>query len=120
MMTVSPRASGVALEFCGDKFAQGTVALRAAGEAVSGERLALALENGVDRVDQALDRNLVGVVVAANKTVFCKPRPPRRGRGQSRRQQGCEVESCGGHERRLPLFLLGTTLCKFAAIVVSD
>ena len=64
--------------------------------------------------------NLVGVVIAADKTVFCKSRPPRRGRGQSRRQQGCEVEHCGGHERRLPLFLLDTTLSKFAAVVVSD
>ena len=35
---------GVALELADKKFAQGTVALRAAGEAIGGERVALALE----------------------------------------------------------------------------
>ena len=55
----------------------GTIALRAAGEAVGGERLALAPEHGVDRVDQALDRHLVGIVVAADETVFGEARSIR-------------------------------------------
>ena len=62
--------AGVALQLGGDEFAQAKIALRAAGEAVGGERPALALEYGVDRIDQALDRDLVGVVIAADETVF--------------------------------------------------
>ena len=90
--------AGVALEFCREEFAQGPIALRAAGKPVGRERLALALEHGVDRLDQAVDRNLVGIVVAADKTVFGKPRPSRRRRRQSGRQQGREIEAgCGGH-----------------------
>ena len=58
------------LSFFGEKLAQRPVALRTAGEAVGGERLALALENGVHRVDQAFNRDLVGVVVAADEAVF--------------------------------------------------
>ena len=86
--------AGVALEFLGEKFAQGTIALRTAGKPVGGERPALAPEHGVDGVDQAVDRDLVRIVVAADKTVFRKSRPLRRGRRQSGRQQWCEVEGC--------------------------
>ena len=118
MITVSPRASsvcvdeverlqragddqdvvggavdaGVALEFGGEEFAQRPIALRAAGEPIGGERPALAPEHGIDRLDQAVDRNLVGIVVAADETVFRKPGPFRRRRGQSRGQQRREVE----------------------------
>ena len=84
--------AGIALELCGEEFAQGTIALRAAGEAVGRERLALAPEHGIDRLDQAVDRHLVGIVVAADETVFGKARPPRRRRRQSGRQQWCEIE----------------------------
>ena len=45
------------LSFAGEEFAQGTIALRAAGEAVGRERLAFALEHGIDGVDQAIDRD---------------------------------------------------------------
>ena len=106
--------AGVALEFRGEKLAQRTVALRTAGEAIGGQRLALALEHGVDRVDQALDRDLVGIVVAADEAVFRQPGPFRRRRGQSRGQQRREVERCGGHERRLPCSLLVPILCRYA------
>ena len=78
------------LSFVGEEFAQGTIALRAVGEAVGRERLALALEHGVDRVDQAIDRHLVGIIVAADKTVFGKPRPPRRRRRQSGGSKGAK------------------------------
>ena len=80
--------AGVALEFGGKEFAQGTIALRAAGKAIGRQRPALALEHGVDRLDQAVDRNLVGIVVAADETVFGKPGPPRGRRRQSGGQQG--------------------------------
>ena len=86
--------AGVALELGGEKFAQRAIALRTAGEAVGGERLALALEHGVDGVDQAFDRDLVGIVVAADEAVFRQPGPLRRRRGQARRQQRREVERC--------------------------
>ena len=85
--------------FAGEELAQGPVALRAAGQPVGRERLALALQHGVDGVDQALDRNLVRIVVAADKTVFRKTRPLRRRRGQPRRQQGAKsnvAEVMGG------------------------
>ena len=90
--------AGVALELCGEEFAQGTITLRTAGKAVGRQCLALAPEHRTDRVDQAVDRNLVGIVVAADETVFGKARPPRcRGR-QSGGQQWREVEGgCGGH-----------------------
>ena len=84
--------AGVALEFPGEEFAQRPIALRAAGEAVGRERLALALQDGIDRLDQAIDRHLVGIVVAADETVFGEAGPFRRRRRQARRQQWREVE----------------------------
>ena len=80
--------AGVALEFCGEEFAQGAITLRAAGKPVGRQRLALAPEHGIDRVDQAVDRHLVGIVVAADETVFGKAGPPRGRRRQSGGQQG--------------------------------
>ncbi len=95
--------AGVALEFRREEFAQGTISLRAAGEAVGRERLALAPQHGTDSLDQAVDRNLVGIVVAADETVFGKAGPPR-GRGrQSSGQQWREIEGgCGRHGCSLP------------------
>ena len=88
--------AGIALEFCGEEFAQGTIALRAAGEAVGRERLALAPEHGTDRLDQAVDGDLIGVVVAADETVFGETRPPRRRRRQAGWQQWRKIEGgCG-------------------------
>ena len=84
--------AGIALELCRQKFAKRTVAVRTAGKPIGGERLALASENRVCSVDQAFDRDLLGVVVAADKTVFREPRPPCRRSGQSRREQWREVE----------------------------
>ena len=75
-----------------EEFAQGAIALRAAGEPVGRERLALAPQHGIDGIGQAIDRNLVRIVVAADKAVFCQARPLRGRRRQSRRKQGCEVE----------------------------
>src|SRR5205823_9189111 len=74
--------AGITLELCGKEFAQGTIALRAAGKAVGRKRLALAPEHGTDRVDEAVDRDLIGIVVAADETVSGKTRPPRRWRRQ--------------------------------------
>ncbi len=87
--------AGVSFELGGEKVAQRTVALRTAGETIGGQRLALALENGVHRVDQAFNRDLVGVVVAADEAVSRQPRPFGRRRGQAWRQQWREVEWCG-------------------------
>ncbi len=86
--------AGIALELRRQKFAKRTVALRTAGKPIGGERLALAPENRICGVDQAVDRDLLGVVVAADKTVFRKSRPPCRRRGQSGREQWREVECC--------------------------
>ena len=41
--------AGVALQFRDEEFAQAAIALRAAGEAVGGERPALALQHGIRR-----------------------------------------------------------------------
>ena len=54
----------------------------AARKPISGKRLPLAAENRVDRLDQALDRNLVRIVVAADEAVLGKPGPLGRGCGQ--------------------------------------
>ncbi len=78
--------------FEAEKFAQGPVALWAVRESIGGKRLALALEHRVHGLDQALDRHLLGIIVAADKTVFRQSRPPDRGRGQAGRQQGREIE----------------------------
>ena len=56
------------------------------------ERLAFAFEHGVDRLDQVVNRNAVGIVVAADKAVFGEPRPSRGRRWQSRREQWSVVE----------------------------
>jgi hypothetical protein len=40
------------------------------GEIVGRECLALASEHGIDRLDQALDWHLLGIVVAPDETVF--------------------------------------------------
>jgi hypothetical protein len=84
--------AGIALELAGEKFAQRTITLRAAGEAVSRQRRAFAPEHGVHRIDQSFDRNLVGVVIAADEAVFRQTGPLRGRSRQSRRKQRCEVE----------------------------
>ena len=63
--------AGVALQFCRQKFAQAKITLWPAGEPIGGERSALAPEHGAGSVDQALDRDLIRIVIAADKTVFC-------------------------------------------------
>jgi hypothetical protein len=47
--------------------------LRTAGKPIGGKRLALAPENRICGVDQAVDRDLLGVVVAAEKLYFASP-----------------------------------------------
>ena len=91
---------GIALQFRSEKFAQRTIALRTVGKPIGRERLALAPEHGAGGIDQAVHRYLLGVVVAADKAVFRKARPSRRGRGQPRWQEWSEVERCGGHGPR--------------------
>src|SRR5207245_11147050 len=94
---------GGTLQFRTEKLAQRTVALRTVGKPIGRERLALAPEHGAGGIDQAVHRYLLGVVVAADKAVFRKARPSRRGRGQPRWQEWSEVERCGGHGPRPPL-----------------
>ena len=72
-----------ASELGGEEFAQRPVALRSAGEPVAGQRCPLAPQHGLCRCDQAIDRDLVGVVVAADEVVFRKPLPSHRRRRQS-------------------------------------
>ena len=98
--------AGVALQFPGQEFAQGAITLRTAGKPVGGERPALALEHGIDRLGQPLDRDRVGIVVAADKAVLCQAGPLRGRSGQSRWQQRCEVEWCRGHGRHPRLIFL--------------
>ena len=116
MSSASQAMPASRLSFAGEEFAQRPVALRAAGEPVGRERLALALEHGIDRVDQAVDRNLVGIVVAADEAVFGKARPPRCRRRQSGGQQWREIEGgCGGHWMFTPVLFFvekaGTPSC---------
>ncbi len=73
--------AGVALQLLDQEFAQRAVTLRAVGEVVGGERLALALQHCRHCLDQLAHRQAVGVVVAADKAVFGQSRPARRGRG---------------------------------------
>src|ERR1700680_2875207 len=89
--------AGVALQFCRQKFAQAKITLWPAGEPIGGERSALAPEHGAGSVDQALDRDLIRIVIAADKTVFCQPSPPGSRRGQSRGQQWRKVERRSSH-----------------------
>ncbi len=93
MMSSAPQAMPASrLSFAVRNSREGTITLRTAGKAVGRQRLALAPEHGVDRVDQAVDRNLVGIVVAADETVFGKAGPPRCRRRQSGGQQWREIE----------------------------
>src|SRR6185312_648539 len=79
--------TGIALELCREEIAQGPITLRSAGKSVGRKRPALALQDGGDGIEQPVDRNLFGIVVAAYKAVFRKSSPFRRRRGQSRRQK---------------------------------
>ncbi len=88
---------GVPLELGGQELAQRAVAERSAFETVGRERRALAREHGGDGRDQAIDRNVLRVVVAADEVVLGEARPFGRRRRQSGRQHRCEVERPGGH-----------------------
>ncbi len=82
--------AGIALELMDQEFAQGPIPLRAVGEVIGRERLALAPQHRVDRLDQPVDRNPVRIVVAADKAVLGKPGPLggrcRQAGGQQRRE----------------------------------
>src|SRR5204863_9767297 len=101
---------GAALELGRYELAQRPVALRPAGEAVIGERAPLAREHRGRGRNQPVDRNLLGIVVAADEVIFRRASPFRRRRRQSRRQQRREIERYGGHGRCLPLRDVYTTL----------
>ena len=108
MMTVSPRVSrmpltrssacsdpdvirispaiavdaGGALELLRQEFAQPPVAERAAVQAIGRERRAFARQHVVRGFDQSLDRNMIGIVVAADEIVFGKAVPFDGGGGR--------------------------------------
>ena len=65
----------IALEFRREKLTQCEIALRAACQPVRRECLAFALQHGVNRTDQAIEWDLLGVNVAADEAVFGMPRP---------------------------------------------
>jgi hypothetical protein len=92
-----------ARELRGQELAQRPVAERAAGEPVGRERPALAREHGVGRRDQAIERDLIGVVVSPGEVVFRGTRPLRRRRRQPGGQHGRKVERSGGHGYRFSL-----------------
>src|SRR3954453_13571744 len=71
---------------------------------VSGERAAFALQSQVGRLDQMIERHLLGVVIAADKTVFGKARPARRGGRQPCGKQGGKIEA--GRHWSVPLSIL--------------
>ena len=67
--------AGVALELHGQELTQRTVALRAAGKPVARERPALARQNRIGCGDQPVERNLVGIVVAAGEIELWRASP---------------------------------------------
>ena len=93
--------AGGARELGGQELAQRPVAERAAGEAVGRERPALAREHGVGCRDEAIERDLIGVVVPPGEVVLRGPRPLRRRRRQSGGQHRRKVERSGGHGCRV-------------------
>ena len=74
------------LERARDELAQGAVALRAALQAIGRQRPAFTLQNGIRGRGQTGDRDVVGVVVAANEVEGGKPGPALRRRRQPRTQ----------------------------------
>jgi hypothetical protein len=87
--------AGVAPELPDQEFAQPPVAERSALEAVGRERLALTPEHRGRSCDQARDRDLRGIVVAADEIVFRESVPLDGRRRQSAGQQRREVERRG-------------------------
>jgi membrane protein DedA with SNARE-associated domain len=83
---------GVALELADQELAQRPVALRTAGETIGRKRAALAPQHGACRVDQPVDRHLVGIIVAAGEIVLRRSGPAHRGRRRSGRHDRCEIE----------------------------
>ena len=80
------RDAGGALELLREEVAQRTVAERAAGKPVGREVPAFAREHVGRRLQQLIDRNMIGVVVAAGEIVLGEARPL----GGRRRQPGCQ------------------------------
>ena len=76
----------VALELLREEFAQRPVALRAAGKAVGRKVPAFAREHVGRRLEQPIERNMIGVVVAAGEIVLGEAGPL----GGRRRQPGCQ------------------------------
>ena len=79
-----------ALELLGQELAQRTVAERPAFEPVGRERRALALEHGGGGRDQAIDRKVLGIVVAADEVVSGKARPLAAGAGRPAVNRGAK------------------------------
>ena len=84
--------AGVPLEFLGQELAQWAIALRAAVQSVGRKRCALALQHCGCRVDQRVDRHVLGVVVAADEIIFRKSVPLDGRRRVVGRKQGREIE----------------------------
>jgi len=84
--------TGGAIELFGEKFAQRPIAERTAGEAIGSEVAALPVEHIGHRLDQPGDRNVRGIVVAADEIILGEAVPSRYRRRQPRRQQWYVVE----------------------------
>src|ERR1700693_746093 len=89
------------LQLIGDELAQGGIALGAEAKIVDGELRSVTPQYARGRFDQPLDRDLLRVVVAANKIVFGVRRPAWRGGRQIGTVQLAEIEGGGVHGRFL-------------------
>jgi hypothetical protein len=94
--------AGGAFELSCQKLAQRPIAERAAGEAVSGEVAALARQHVVHRFDQCSERQLLGVVMAADEIVFGETGPFGRRRRQAGGEQRSKVQRSHGHSSLIP------------------
>jgi hypothetical protein len=76
---------------------QRPVAERPARQPVGGERATLAPEHRRGRRNETIERQLLGIVVAADEIVFGKSGPFGRRRRQARPQQWREIERFRRH-----------------------
>ncbi len=94
--------AGIAGELGHQEFAQRPVSERSAGEPIGGERRALAPQHRRGGRDETLERQLRGVVVAADEAEARQSGPFGGRRRQSGTQQRREIERSEGHECGLP------------------
>ena len=108
--------AGIALELAHQEFAQRPVPERSAREPIGGERRAFAPEHRRRGRNETVDRQLRGVVVAADEIVLGKPGPFGRRRRQPGPQQRREIERSEGHVR----VSLAAKACRVRAVPMSN